>query len=108
MVAEHNSLRDELERVRSILSSSFVAPTVPGPSLDCIRDLERCVDRYGSERVATPFSRCESLCEGAITILCLESVTVSGIYSDDKGSEAGSTEIGGRGEQSYKDSISKK
>ncbi|ERN16689.1 hypothetical protein AMTR_s00051p00205950 [Amborella trichopoda] len=50
MVAEHDSLRYELERVRSVPSSSFVAPTLPGPSLDRIRDLERRVDRYQSER----------------------------------------------------------
>ncbi|ERN12213.1 hypothetical protein AMTR_s00034p00188060 [Amborella trichopoda] len=121
MVAEHDSLRDELERVRSVPSFSFVALTLPGPSLDRIRDLERRVDCYRSEmnsardechelkedvkghmdRWQPFFSRSESLCEGVITILCLESVTVSGVYSDDEGSEASSTDIGGRGEQSY-------
>ncbi|ERN12247.1 hypothetical protein AMTR_s00034p00225090 [Amborella trichopoda] len=53
MVAERDSLRDELERVRLVPFSSFVAPTLPGPSLDRIRDLERRVDRYRSERNST-------------------------------------------------------
>ncbi|ERN10182.1 hypothetical protein AMTR_s00168p00069430 [Amborella trichopoda] len=48
MVAD--SLRDNMERVRSIPSFSFVALTLLGPSLDRIRALERCVDRYRSER----------------------------------------------------------
>ncbi|ERM97394.1 hypothetical protein AMTR_s00127p00099730 [Amborella trichopoda] len=57
MVAGCDFMRDELERVQaelervqSVPSSSFVAPTLLEPSLDCIRDLERLVDRYRSER----------------------------------------------------------
>ncbi|ERN16547.1 hypothetical protein AMTR_s00031p00150150 [Amborella trichopoda] len=58
MVVGHDFMRDKLERVRaelervqSVSSSSFVVPTLPGPSLDCIRDLERRVDCYRSERL---------------------------------------------------------
>ncbi|ERN08839.1 hypothetical protein AMTR_s00015p00059040 [Amborella trichopoda] len=57
MVAGRDFIRDELKRVRaelervqSVPSSSFVAPTLPRPSLDCIRDLKRRIDRYQSER----------------------------------------------------------
>ncbi|ERN05602.1 hypothetical protein AMTR_s00271p00013300, partial [Amborella trichopoda] len=50
--AERDSAVEErdLIRVRLVPSSSFVAPTLSRPSFDRIRDLERRVDRYRSER----------------------------------------------------------
>ncbi|ERN10414.1 hypothetical protein AMTR_s00026p00183780 [Amborella trichopoda] len=53
---EHDSIKNELERVqaelerlRSIPSSSVVVPTLPGPSPVLIEDLERCLDCYRSD-----------------------------------------------------------